>query len=128
MKKCINGRSVNQVKVILLFAAGGLFSFNAHAQKLTKDQNWQLLDYQQDSVYGTSINRAYKELLQGKKSRPVIVAVIDEGVDITQEDLQGHIWTNANKIPANGIDDNKNGYVGDVHGWNFLGGKDGRNI
>jgi cell wall-associated protease len=129
MKKCINGRLINQFKVILLFAAGSLLSFNAHAQKLTKAQHWQLLDYQQDTVYGTSVNRAYKELLQGKKkSQPVIVAVIDEGVDITHEDLQEHIWTNAKEIPANGIDDDKNGYVDDVHGWNFLGGKDGRNI
>ena len=127
MKRFINGRLINQIKVILLLA-GSLFAFSAYAQKLTKAQNWQLLDYQQDTVYGTSVNRAYKELLQGKKSNPVIVAVIDEGVDITHEDLQGHIWTNAKEIPANGIDDDKNGYVDDVHGWNFLGGKDGRNI
>ncbi|MEO7044959.1 MAG: S8 family serine peptidase, partial [Ferruginibacter sp.] len=96
------------------------------SQPLSKLQTWQLLDYEQDSVYGTSVNRAYKELLKGKKSQPVIVAVIDEGVDITQEDLQGHIWTNKKEIAGNGIDDDKNGYTDDVNGWNFLGGADGK--
>lgn len=96
------------------------------AKELSKMQTWQLLDYQKDSVYGTSVNRAYKELLKGKKSHLVIVAVIDHGVDITQEDLQGHIWTNKKEIAGNGIDDDKNGYVDDVDGWNFLGGKDGK--
>ncbi len=98
------------------------------AKKYIKLHKWQLLDYQQDSVYGASVNRAYKELLKGKKSHPVIVAVLDLGVDITQEDLQGHIWTNKKEIPDNGIDDDKNGYVDDVHGWNFLGGKDGKRM
>jgi cell wall-associated protease len=88
--------------------------------------SWWQLDYQQDSVYGTSVNKAYKDLLKGKKGNPVIVAVIDAGVDITHEDLQGHIWTNSKEIPGNGIDDDRNGYIDDVHGWNFLGGKDGK--
>jgi cell wall-associated protease len=105
-----------------------LSPIHSRAQKLAKSENWQLLDYQQDTVYGTSVNRAYKELLRGKKSTPVIVAVIDEGVDITHQDLQGHIWTNTREIAGNGIDDDGNGYADDIHGWNFLGGKDGRNI
>src|ERR1700760_1333828 len=99
-----------------------------HSQTLAKQKHWQLLDYSQDSVYGASVNRAYKELLTGKKSRPVIVAVIDEGVDIRHEDLKGHIWTNPKEIPGNGVDDDKDGYVDDVNGWNFLGNKDGRNL
>ena len=108
-----------------------LLNFSVWAQtntsaKLSKQQTWQLLDYEQDTVYGTSVNRAYKELLKGKKSHQVIVAVIDLGVDISQEDLQGHIWTNKKEIAGNGIDDDHNGYVDDVHGWNFIGGKDGR--
>ena len=85
-----------------------------------------MLDFQKDTVYGTSVNKAYKELLKDKKSHTVIVAVIDQGVDITHEDLQGHIWTNKKEIAGNGIDDDKNGYVDDIHGWNFLGGKDGK--
>ncbi|MEO6818799.1 MAG: hypothetical protein ABI266_01740, partial [Ginsengibacter sp.] len=92
----------------------------------SKIETWQLLDFQKDAVYGTSVNKAYKELLKGKKSQTVIVAVIDQGVDITHEDLQGHIWTNKKEIAGNGIDDDKNGYVDDIHGWNFLGGKDGK--
>jgi cell wall-associated protease len=106
----------------------GLAQTSKPGNMLSKSQSWQLLDFQQDSVYGASVNRAYKELLEGKKSHRVIVAVIDEGVDITHEDLQGHIWTNSKEIPSNNIDDDKNGYIDDVHGWNFLGGKDGRNI
>jgi len=113
---------------LLLLNATGFTQTKTTNNKLSKSQDWQLLDYQQDTVYGTSVNRAYKELLKGKKSHPVIVAVIDEGVDITQEDLQGHIWTNKKEIPGNGIDDDKNGYVDDVHGWNFLGGKNGKMV
>jgi subtilisin family serine protease len=85
-------------------------------------------DYRTDSVFGAGINRAYAELLKGKTAHPVIVAVIDMGVDTAQEDLVGHIWTNSKEIPGNGIDDDHNGYVDDIHGWNFLGGKNGRNI
>lgn len=117
-------------KQILLFAAL-LLDVAALAQtqnSLSKSKTWQLLDYERDSVYGASVNRAYEELLKGKKSHPVIVAVIDGGVDITQEDLQGHIWNNKKEIPSNGIDDDENGYIDDVHGWNFLGGKDGKMV
>jgi cell wall-associated protease len=89
---------------------------------------WQLMDYRKDSVFGAGVNRAYEELLKGKKASPVIVAVIDAGVDTAHEDLIGHIWTNTKEIPGNGIDDDHNGYIDDIHGWNFLGGKDGRNI
>ncbi len=62
------------------------------------------------------------------KSNPVIVVVIDTGVDTTQEDLKNVLWKNPKEIPGNGIDDDGNGYIDDVYGWNFLGGKDGRNI
>ena len=89
---------------------------------------WQLLDYRKDSVFGAGVNRAYNELLAGKKAFPVIVAVIDMGVDTAHEDLAGHLWTNTKEIPGNGIDDDGNGYVDDIHGWNFLGGKNGKNI
>jgi cell wall-associated protease len=94
--------------------------YNAHG--------WQLLDYRRDSVFGAGVNRAYEELLNGKKALPVIVAVIDMGVDTAHEDLVGHIWTNQKEIPGNGIDDDHNGYVDDIHGWNFLGNRKGENI
>lgn len=106
-----------------------LFTQAVFAQSgATLPDNWQLLDPQQDSVYGTSVNKAYQDLLKGKKPHRVIVAVIDSGVDTAQVDLKGHIWTNPGEIPGNGIDDDHNGYVDDVHGWNFLGGKNDQSI
>lgn len=100
----------------------------AYAQGKAVPKNWHLLDYAADSVYGTSVQRAYTELLKGKKSTPIVVAVIDSGIDTLHEDLKSILWTNPKEIPGNGIDDDKNGYVDDVHGWNFLGGKDGRSL
>ena len=90
-------------------------------------KGWHLRDEQTDSFHGISINKAY-EFLKGRKSKPVIVAVIDSGVDTANEDLKNILWTNPKEVAGNGIDEDKNGYVDDVHGWNFLGGKDGRNI
>src|SRR6185436_9891483 len=58
-------------------------------------------------------------------SKTVLVAVIDSGIDIEHEDLKDVIWNNEDEIPGNGIDDDKNGYVDDIHGWNFIGGKNG---
>ena len=69
---------------------------------------------------GISLAEAYKAL-KGRKAQTVIVGIVDSGVDINHEDLKSIIWTNPKEIPNNGIDDDKNGYVDDVHGWNFLG-------
>lgn len=82
---------------------------------------WSHLDLIKDTIPGMSVDRAYEELLKGKKGQKVIVAVIDSGTDIEHEDLKGRVWTNAKEIPGNGIDDDGNGYVDDIHGWNFLG-------
>lgn len=98
-------------------------SLAAMAQKKGPD-NWQTLDPKADKVYGTGVEQAYKTLA-GKTSTTVIVAVIDGGTDPEHEDLKNIIWTNPGEIPDNGIDDDKNGYVDDVHGWSFLGGKNG---
>jgi subtilisin family serine protease len=87
-----------------------------------------MLDYRTDGVFGAGVNRAYESLLKGKTAVPVVVAIIDMGVDTAHEDLVGHIWTNTKEIPGNGIDDDGNGYIDDIHGWNFLGGKNGKNI
>ncbi|OXB01395.1 peptidase S8 [Flavobacterium oncorhynchi] len=84
-------------------------------------KRWSHLDLIKDSIAGMSVDKAYAELLQGKKGQKVIVGIVDSGVDIEHEDLQGMIWTNIKEIPGNGIDDDKNGFIDDVHGWNFLG-------
>lgn len=91
----------------------------------THPKDWQLLDPADDHVQGVSAEKTYQTLLKGKPSKTVLVAVIDSGIDINHEDLKDIIWTNEDEIPGNGIDDDKNGYVDDVHGWSFIGGKDG---
>lgn len=87
--------------------------------------DWYLKDPETDSVQGVSSERTYSTLLKGKPSRTVIVAVIDSGVDIEHEDLKDNLWINEDEVAGNGQDDDKNGYVDDVHGWNFIGGKEG---
>ena len=92
-------------------------------------KNWHWKDVEKDSVHGISLQKAY-HLLSTYHIQPkqVIVAVIDGGVDTNHLELKNKLWTNPLEIPDNNIDDDHNGYVDDVHGWNFLGGKDGRNI
>jgi cell wall-associated protease len=102
---------------------GNIDSTPLKTQALTEEQaqNWKDYDLVTDTIPGMSINKAYTELLKGKKGETVIVAVIDSGIDIEHEDLDGVIWTNEGEIPNNGKDDDNNGYIDDVHGWNFLG-------
>ncbi len=108
----------------LLLAAFCFFTLVLQAQESKTYINWQLKDPATDKVYGTGITKAY-ELLKGKTAKTIIVAVIDGGTDVNHEDLKANIWTNPGEIPGNGIDDDHNGYVDDVHGWNFIGGKNG---
>ncbi|MFT3747554.1 MAG: S8 family peptidase [Agriterribacter sp.] len=117
-------------KTSLIVVSGILFFNIASSQTAVKDvpYGWHLMSKQKDGYYGIDVERAYTELLKGKKSTPVIVAVIDSGVDTTHEDLKKVLWHNPKEIPGNGIDDDNNGYIDDVYGWNFLGGKDGRNV
>lgn len=84
-------------------------------------KRWSHLDIINDTIPGMSVDRAYSELLKGKQGVKVIVGIVDSGVDIEHEDLKAVVWTNTKEIPGNGIDDDKNGYVDDIHGWNFLG-------
>ncbi|WP_034042447.1 S8 family peptidase [Wocania ichthyoenteri] len=87
----------------------------------TEKHNWGHLDLVKDTIPGMSVDKAYAEIIKNKKGKSVIVAVIDSGIDIDHEDLNDVIWTNTKEIPNNGKDDDKNGYVDDIHGWNFLG-------
>ncbi|PRY29252.1 subtilase family protein [Spirosoma oryzae] len=112
------------MKKIILWASAGLcMAATASAQ----ETQWYLRD-KTDSTASISVDRAYRELLANRKPTPVLVAVIDGGIDTSHVDLKSVLWTNPREIPGNGIDDDKNGYVDDIHGWNFIGGKDGRNV
>lgn len=103
---------------------GLLTTILLHAQsEIPKVGNWQ-----HEKKYGMHTDKAYKKLLKDRDSKPVVVAVLDSGVDIDHEDLKGKIWINTDEIPDNGIDDDNNGYVDDVNGWNFLGNADGENL
>ena len=102
-----------------------LWSTNLVNAQDSTPKDWWRLDNQTDSYQGVSIEKSYETILKGKKSQTVIVAVIDSGVDAKHEDLQRVMWVNKGEIPNNGIDDDKNGYVDDINGWNFLGGKNG---
>ncbi len=84
-------------------------------------KRWSHLDLAKDTIPGMSVDKAYAELLKDKKGVKVIVGIVDSGIDIEHEDLKAVAWTNTKEIPGNGIDDDKNGFVDDIHGWNFLG-------
>ncbi|MFN5459721.1 MAG: S8 family serine peptidase [Bacteroidota bacterium] len=105
-----------------------LACFSQNENNTTTSNDWFNLDQQLDKSNGLGTERVYRELLKGKKSTTVIVGVIDSGVDIEHEDLKDIIWTNKNEIPGNGLDDDRNGYIDDIHGWNFIGGANGKNI
>ena len=112
---------------ILLSTA--IFAQNAEGTEKKAPNNWHQLDVTETGFNGISLGKAYDYIkLKNLKSTKVIVAVIDSGIDTLHEDLKPVLWTNPREIPGNGKDDDKNGYVDDVHGWNFLGGKDGKNV
>jgi cell wall-associated protease len=89
---------------------------------------WSATDLATDTIPGMSVDKAYAELIPNLKGTNVIVAVIDSGIDIEHEDLKNVIWINKGEIPNNGIDDDKNGFIDDIHGWNFLGDIVGENL
>lgn len=118
-------RSYFSLAVLTVFF---IFSDNPVYSESFTDKNdtlntkeWIHLDPNDDGYAGISLNKAY-QLLHGRPSKTVLVAVIDSGFDLDHEDLKGNYWTNEDEIPENGIDDDKNGYIDDVNGWNFIGG------
>ncbi len=93
--------------------------FNELSEK--EAQTWGHLDLVKDTIPGMSVDKAYDEIIKNRKGKKVIVAVIDSGIDIDHEDLDDVVWTNNDEIPNNGKDDDNNGFIDDIHGWNFLG-------
>lgn len=108
----------------LIFLLNCIFLLGFAQQKDAPPANWQHLDLQQNGVLGMGTDKAY-ELLKNKSSKPVIVAVIDGGIDTAHVDLKSILWRNEREIAGNGVDDDKNGFVDDVHGWNFIGSTKG---
>ena len=118
---------MNRLSIVFALISIALISHTVSAQDAPK--GWHLLDPIDDHYYGISLDKAYQFLKEhNKQSKPVIVAVMDSGVDTAHEDLKEILWRNPKEIPGNGIDDDGNGYIDDINGWNFLGGKDGKNI
>ena len=94
----------------------------------TERKNWQHKDIIEDTVPGISLDKAYRDLIKSKRGETIVVAVIDTKLDRFHEDIANNIWLNTNEVPDNGIDDDQNGYVDDVHGWNFLGNLSGEDV
>ena len=96
---------------------------------LEPPKGWHHYDEQQTQFRGISSQQAYETILKNKSpQKEVVVAVLDGGVDTDHEDLKEVIWVNQDEVPGNNKDDDQNGYVDDVHGWNFIGGADGENV
>ena len=107
-------------------------SYNGATQKsiLTDVQkkNWWALDIEDDTIPGISLDKAYNKILNKKRHSKIIVTIIDTEVKKDHEALKDHIWVNTKEIPNNNIDDDRNGYIDDIHGWNFLGNTKGENV
>lgn len=115
---------MNIFKKVLLITA--FLPFASFAQKSEAPKpNWFNLDLVEDGVFGVSTEKAYRELLKGKKSVPVVVAVIDGGIQQDHEDLKDVMYINPKEVASNKKDDDNNGYADDIHGWNFLGSPEG---
>lgn len=119
---CSSTKSLHDVAV----PEGSTTAVNMVAKKGTMSEDeiraWPHADIMQDSIPGMSIDKAY-EFLADKKGTTVILGVIDSGIDREHEDLKDNVWTNTDEVAGNGKDDDNNGYVDDIHGWNFLGGE-----
>lgn len=102
-------------------------SAKSESNKISKLKDWYLKSYSKDSLPGINLELVYQDLLNNKKSKEIIIAFIDTSVDLNHEDFKDIFWTNINEIPNNNIDDDVNGYVDDIHGWNFMGNSKGEN-
>ncbi len=120
-------KSYKHLFLSLLFISSFTALFSQSALNFY-EKGWHLKD-PATQVYGIKLEHAYTDLLkQRTPKKKIVVAVIDSGIDTAHEDLKAVLWTNEREIMGNGIDDDKNGYIDDIHGWNFIGGKDGTNV
>lgn len=118
---------MKKIIAVIAFALTTGAAYSQSAQQVPQD--WHLLDPESDGVYGIGIEQAYQDLLQNKQPDTVLVAVIDSGIDTLHEDLVSVLWKNRLEAAGGGSDPDKNGYAGDIHGWNFLGADDpGKNV
>ena len=113
--------------IMIVLALLTTTGFAQNSVKQSVPNGWHLQDPTTSGAWGISLDKAY-EFVKGKKSKTVIVAVLDGGIDTAQEDLKEVLWRNSKEIAGNGKDDDKNGYADDINGWNFLGGKDGKSV
>ncbi|MDQ0593361.1 cell wall-associated protease [Chryseobacterium ginsenosidimutans] len=124
---------MKKVLLAAVFLVGFSFSYAQEAQGVKTDQNeskdlmtWYHKDFAATKVYGINTENAYKFLeSKGLKPKTVVVGVLDSGVQVDHPGLVKNVWTNPNEVPNNGKDDDGNGYIDDIHGWNFIGGKNG---
>lgn len=114
-------------KLFLSLSLALFISTSAFAQTKTEvdPQAWQHASLEETGVYGVNTQKAL-DFVKSKNRKPVsvVVGVLDSGVEVTHEDLKDNVYVNA-KETANNKDDDKNGYVDDIHGWNFIGGPNG---
>lgn len=124
---------MKKVLLAAVFLAGFGFSFAQESKAKSIDSKedkdlmmWYHKDFATSKVYGVNTENAYKYLeSKGLKPKTVIVGVLDSGVQVDHPGLVKNMWSNPNEIPGNGKDDDGNGYIDDIHGWNFIGGKNG---
>lgn len=114
---------MKKIMIAALFLAG--LNLTLAQEKRDKDtETWYHKDFSTTNVYGVNTNNAYKFLeSKGLKPKTVVVGVLDSGVEVDHPGLAKNMWKNPNEVPNNGIDDDGNGYIDDIHGWNFMGGK-----
>ncbi len=114
--------------ILLLFFSISSFIYAQENNNLEM-KSWYQEDLQTSKIYGVGSFSAQKKINKLKiKPTPIIVAVIDSGIDAEHEDLKDNMWVNPKEIANNNLDDDKNGYVDDLHGWNFLGNVNGENV
>lgn len=102
------------------FTTHKIFGFDPVGVGINKTILWPYLDPHTDSVPGISYFKA-AGAMKNKKGSPLIVAIIDSGIDINHPEIKPYLWINEDEVRDNGLDDDDNGYIDDYSGWNFLG-------